>query len=284
MADDRLRLVSLAARGLWMDCLCLMHQSPARGYLLSAAGGPLAPPQLARAVGESVDTVAALLAELESAGVFSRDERGVIVCRRMVRDEGFRAKCSDAGKKGGGNPTFKGATKGESKGGEKGGGKGAPKGAPKPSEFRGQRTEEEETSSFCPESGSPTSGPNAASPPTAALAVPDPTPDPVLTYFPASGPGAGKGWPLTAAKLAEWEAAYPGLDCRGELRKAKQWLLDNPGRRKTLAGMARFLGAWLGRAQDAPRPTRGPVPFDRGAAADARITGQIFDAIPELFT
>lgn len=104
-ADTGLRSVSIAARGLWIEVLCIMHQSPDRGYLLNTLGGKIDAPQLARAVGEPVDTVAALLAELEAAGVFSRDDRGVIVSRRMVRDESFRAKCREVGKLGG-NPSL----------------------------------------------------------------------------------------------------------------------------------------------------------------------------------
>ncbi len=151
-----------------------------------------------------------------------------------------------------------------------------------------RRDIEEANASSCPEPAEPASGPAANPPPESALAVPDPEPipDPVLAHFPASGPGAGKGWPLRQSKLDEWQAAYPGLDCRAELRKAKQWLADNPGRRKTLAGMPRFLGAWLARAQDQPRPTaRGPTGFmDRGAAQEARMMGQIFEALPEYPT
>lgn len=304
MADDRLRLVSVAARGLWMDVLCLMHQSPERGYLLSAAGDALDPAKLARVVGETATTVTALVAELETAGVFSRDDRGVMVCRRMVRDEAFRERQSRVGRMGG-NPDFRteanpgkrqrkpGKTRMESPTTTGGttdpttaGTTGSTTEALPHQSSEVQRTEDrrEEKTEESSEP-KPASEPNAATIPTAALAVPkpEPIPDPVLTHFPASGPNAGKGWPLRQSKLAEWEASYPGLDCRAELRKAKQWLLDNPGRRKTLAGMPRFLGAWLARAQDQPRPKVGPAPFDRGAAADARITGQILEALPELF-
>jgi hypothetical protein len=70
--------------------------------------------------------------------------------------------------------------------------------------------------------------------------------------FPCVGTGA-REWALTAAKVVEYREAFPALDVSAELRRARQWLLDNPTRRKTAAGMTRFLGSWLGRAQDSAR-------------------------------
>ncbi|WP_138223398.1 hypothetical protein [Nibricoccus aquaticus] len=110
-SDERLRLCSLAARGLWIEILCLMWKSPRRGYLEVSAGVPVSVLQLARLIGETQRTVAALIAELESAGVFSREENtGVIFSRRIVKDMAFLDACSAAGRKGGGNPALKGTT------------------------------------------------------------------------------------------------------------------------------------------------------------------------------
>ena len=130
MKDPGLRSVSLEARGLWIDMLCLLFESVRRGYLQHATGKPVSPEQLARMTGDSAEQVSRLLQELEDSGVFSRTEQGTIYSRRMIRDERKRTACSEAGKKGGGNPdfhgtkylrpTFKGNPKGESKGGRKG--------------------------------------------------------------------------------------------------------------------------------------------------------------------
>ncbi len=106
MAEVTLRQCSLAARGLWMEMLSLMHLCARRGYLLAASGTPLTPDQLARLTGCSAEEVSRLLAELRSSGVFSCTTDGAIYCRRMVRDEGKRERCSSAGKKGGGNPSL----------------------------------------------------------------------------------------------------------------------------------------------------------------------------------
>ncbi len=135
LADPAVRSCSVAARGLWMDMLSLMHLSARRGYLLAATGTPLTPEQLARLTGCSAEEVSRLLAELRTSGVFSCTDDGVIFSRRMVRDESKREKCADAGRKGGGNPTFGGGPKGAPKGGGKG--------TPKPPEARSQRPEED---------------------------------------------------------------------------------------------------------------------------------------------
>ena len=131
LAEPALRACSVGARGLWMDMLSLMHLAPRRGYLLAATGLPISPEQLARMTGCSADEVVRLLGELQTSGAFSCTDDGMIYSRRMVREETKREKCSDAGRKGGGNPTFKG--------GPKGGAKGGPKGGAKPLEARSQK-------------------------------------------------------------------------------------------------------------------------------------------------
>ena len=94
-----------------------------------------------------------------------------------------------------------------------------------------------------------------------------PASEPPVMVFPCVGTGP-KEWPLAAAKLAEYEGSFPGLDVLAECRKARQWCLDNPKKRKTHAGMPKFLGGWLGKANDRPRdaPPAGhhERPPDRG--------------------
>lgn len=94
--DQALRVVSLAARGLWMEMLCIMHEASPRGHLLIGAK-PVTDDVLARTVGTGTAEVQALLVELRDAGVFDRSRNGVILSRRMIADErrsveGRRAK------------------------------------------------------------------------------------------------------------------------------------------------------------------------------------------------
>jgi hypothetical protein len=86
MKDPALRSVSLEARGLWMDMLCLMHESTRRGYLQHSTGKPMSHEQIARMSGCSPEVCARLLEELEETGVFSRENDGTIYSRRMARE------------------------------------------------------------------------------------------------------------------------------------------------------------------------------------------------------
>jgi hypothetical protein len=145
LAEPALRACSLAARGLWIDVLSLMHLSPRRGYLLAANGSRHSPEQLARLTGCSADDVNQLLEELATSGVFSCTDDGTIYSRRMVRDEGKRLKCSEAGRVGGLRSAKMRTLEGQPKGDPKGQPKGESKGDPKLPEARDQ--EEKETPS-----------------------------------------------------------------------------------------------------------------------------------------
>lgn len=99
-ADEKLRMCSLAARGLWIEMLALMHRSERYGHLLVSGRVPT-DAQLAVLVGASPEQVAMLLDELASADVFSRAASGAIYSRRMTRDKRKSEKARKNGKKGG---------------------------------------------------------------------------------------------------------------------------------------------------------------------------------------
>lgn len=102
-SDPALRSCCLAARGLWMELLALMHEGQPRGHLRLSIGEPIARSSLAALTGVSPLELETLLAELQAAGVFSVDEDGVIFSRRMVRDEEKARRDSEHGRRGG-NP------------------------------------------------------------------------------------------------------------------------------------------------------------------------------------
>lgn len=108
-ADPAVRSCSLAARGLWVEMLCLMQKSEPIGHLLVNGKQPSAS-QLATLCGASNAQVARGLSELEAAGVFSRSDAGVVYSRRMVRDELKVAEAQVNGAKGG-NPSLKAGDK-----------------------------------------------------------------------------------------------------------------------------------------------------------------------------
>lgn len=88
-ADEALRDCSMAARGLWIELMCLMHEATPYGHLLPAGRKPT-DQKLAVQVGASVGELKRLLNELEQAKAFSRTPDGTIYSRRMVRDEHLR--------------------------------------------------------------------------------------------------------------------------------------------------------------------------------------------------
>ncbi|MFS8037707.1 hypothetical protein ACI7BZ_12230 [Xanthobacter sp. AM11] len=96
--DHALRAVSMAARGLWMECLCIMHEAKPYGHLL-INGVAVEGDVLARMVGASADDVSVLMAELQKAGVLSVTRAGVVFSRRMVNDYGRAQKGSKAARK-----------------------------------------------------------------------------------------------------------------------------------------------------------------------------------------
>lgn len=147
-ADEKLRMCSLAARGLWIEMLAIMHRSERYGQLLVNGRVPT-DAQLAVQVGASPSEVTAMLAELDGAGVFSRSANRAIYSRRMTRDH-KKAKTARENGKNGGNPSLgKGRGNPASdnptvKGGLKGGDK------PQKPEARSQRLEKEPDGSLPP--------------------------------------------------------------------------------------------------------------------------------------
>ena len=118
LLDAALRDCSPAARGVWIDMLCVMDGSQDRGYLVDR-GQPMTTVHIAKLIMTDRRTFERCLAELERKGVFSRDSRGAIFSRRMVRDQTRHNKAVADGKQGG-NPLLsknKGLTQSEVKGG-----------------------------------------------------------------------------------------------------------------------------------------------------------------------
>ena len=105
-----------------------------------------------------------------------------------------------------------------------------------------------------------------AEPPEAAT-----TPELPFLVFPITG--ENHEWPLASAKLAEYRETYPHLDIEAEMRRARQWCVDNPAKRKTGRGMTKFLFSWLDRSQNRKGAAGGPSgqsDFDIAMAEAAR--------------
>lgn len=74
--------------------------------------------------------------------------------------------------------------------------------------------------------------------------------DPMMT-FPIKGGGT---WTMTPDLLTVLTRAHPGKSIPQELHRAAAWLVCNPTKAKTAAGMKRFLNGWMER-------TAGAVPM-----------------------
>lgn len=82
--------------------------------------------------------------------------------------------------------------------------------------------------------------------------------------------------------VSRWQQAFPGVDVRAALLRARAWVDADPKRRKTARGMKRYLTAWLGRDQDRGTYRNSlAVRNNQGKNADGsprRLSGNLMDA------
>jgi hypothetical protein len=104
--DNELQSCLIGARGLWIELICLMHDSQQYGYLLINGQKP-DDKTLARLTHTHPQTFRKLRDELIKNGVARLTSEEVIYCKRMVKDHELREKRREIGKLGG-NPLLKG--------------------------------------------------------------------------------------------------------------------------------------------------------------------------------
>lgn len=104
LSDVNLRRCSPAARGLWMDMLCFAAQAEPFGHV-AEGDAPLPVEDIADLARVNLGTAKRLIAELERRRVFSRDDKGRIFSRRLLRDAAAIARLRKNGSKGG-NPSL----------------------------------------------------------------------------------------------------------------------------------------------------------------------------------
>ena len=96
---------------------------------------------------------------------------------------------------------------------------------------------------------------SCAAPPSPAPAESDspskPNPEkPSSPVFIAIPLNSGEEYPITESDVAEFRDLYPAVDVPQALRNIRGWALANPTKRKTRAGVRRFVNAWLAKDQD----------------------------------
>lgn len=211
------RVLSLAAKGGWVDILCMLHGASIRGSMELPIVG------WARLMGATVDQAEAVISELEVmsiADVTRCNGNVTLTSRRMVREYISRnqnkmrvarhrdnAACNGIGND---NVTVN------------------------KSEGISQSKEDSLRSSSIAE----------------PLAAHAPNDLPVCVFQTV---GDVTSWTLYESKLAEYKPLYPGLEVRAEALRARQWCIDNPAKRKTARGMPKFLNGWLERSQNSGR-------------------------------
>jgi len=96
-----LKVLSPDVRGLWMDVLCYMWESPEKGVMVSPSGKPYTQAEIVALVGLDSQGSSAWITQLIEAGVCGIREDGAIISRRMVRENELSQKRAAAGRKGG---------------------------------------------------------------------------------------------------------------------------------------------------------------------------------------
>lgn len=104
--DPGVQSLTFHQRGVWLEILCLMHESPRRGYLLLPNGNTMSDDALSRIIGLDKQNLTTTLTAILECGVADRDPATeALMNRRMIRDEALRQTRSKCGKMGG-NPNL----------------------------------------------------------------------------------------------------------------------------------------------------------------------------------
>jgi len=90
--------------------------------------------------------------------------------------------------------------------------------------------------------------------------APAPEPEPIITLT----LNDKSEYPITQTMVDEWAGLYPGVDVMQELRNMRGWLNANTTRRKTKAGILRFVTGWLAREQNKSKGVTGNGPQNPG--------------------
>lgn len=102
LKDTALKRCSFAAKGVWIDMLCLMSESDERGVLITG-NRAWSETEIALAIGGNMDSTVGLIRELLNNGVARKRADGAIFSARMLKDEATRKARSRAGMISGGN-------------------------------------------------------------------------------------------------------------------------------------------------------------------------------------
>ncbi len=110
------------------------------------------------------------------------------------------------------------------------------------------------------------------------------TPDEILLEFPCQK--TGEVWQLTKQRAEQLAETFPKIDILANARIARQWAIDNQGKRKTPRGMPNFLSGWisrsLNRGQAIQLPADGVQEWQRGKNWNQRFNSDRATDTPPL--
>ena len=103
--------------------------------------------------------------------------------------------------------------------------------------------------------------------------------EPAAIKFPLND---GTEYAVPQSFADEMAKLYPAVDVMQQLAAMRGWLIGNPTKRKTRAGIKRFITSWLAREQDRGRPTAqrqqyAPTPSKGTLAGDASYDLEAFE-------
>ena len=211
--DPAVQSLSYAERGIWIEMLCLMHESNQPGKLM-IGGMPYPEDRLARTLGLMPEVMAEVIHNLITLGVATRcPDTNSLMSPRMVRDRESIQKRADCGKLGG-NPNFQ-------------------KGKPNPYKLGDKLSDNLDHKVGDNQKITPSSSSSISS----SISISDKT---VGQHAAGAAPTSDADW-LESLKV---DPAYVGIDVGTEHAKASRWCETN---RKQLS-RRRFIN-WLNRAE-----------------------------------
>lgn len=224
-ADDE-----LAAQMGWTDAEVAAYW---RLKLLQASRGPIGPIE-ERAAGDP-EAVALVLERVFAQGDAGWYHPGL--ADSLEQAEAKRASRSAAGKKGG-RPPKQTESNGFTGGNQK------------VSKRKSRRKAAESYPGLDPGPGPGLTEPSPTSAKPTAPSQADG--DPKFPVYPCVGgrTSEAKTWTLSESMIELMAESFPGLDVRAEAIRAHGWTIVNRKKRKTAAGMDRFLWSWMERNQN----------------------------------
>jgi len=212
--DPGVRALNYQERGIWFEMICLMHESEKRGFL-SINGSKIDVIILAKMLGLTKQKVIKTIETLLYFNVCSKDDNGVIYCRRMVKDEHIRQVRADAGQKGGA--------------------------ANRDNLLK--QTEQQNIPPSSPSSPSPSPSGKKTDDKSSNSEPKILAPSKRIKWNEAD---SFKG--INATDRENWSKAYPACDIDRQLSKMHCWLIANPKRIKS--NYYKFINSWLTKDQD----------------------------------